>query len=403
MNPGLYFTGPRSAALAIYLLAGAFILPAMGGHAAADELDTLYSHVMQRPSDSELNLKFAQLAEDAGKLRWALSAYERVNLNDPNNTAAQEGLQRIRRKLQPSTTLMTVQLGAQYESNPNYYIGPRRSELQAVGSATLLDERMFNGVRWRTNALVAGVAHQHENSLNYAVAGGDTGPVLDAFSGWSFRPAVGGNVAYFDDRFYYGEGAVSATFDSVLQGMYRSVSVRGAYRSYGDFFPSNEGFYVEARGKLAVPNVLGPGSVAIISPWVLWSDISGVASVVTPIITELQPGSYLEWGGRFEVIRSITNWMVAGLNISASKRDYRTDIVAATGEKRRDTILSPGASLTFPNLFAYQSDLRFDYRYITDQSNDATKRFIDHVLTASVITRFDPTVPPPWAVASASP
>ena len=154
MNPGLYFTGPRSAALAIYLLAGAFILPAMGGHAAADELDTLYSHVMQRPSDSELNLKFAQLAEDAGKLRWALSAYERVNLNDPNNTAAQEGLQRIRRKLQPSTTLMTVQLGAQYEFQSELL--HRSAPLGASGG------RLGN---------VAGRAHVQRRALAHQCAG----------------------------------------------------------------------------------------------------------------------------------------------------------------------------------------------------------------------------------------
>jgi len=395
MNPGLYLSGPRRAALAITLLAGAFILPVTS--ATADELDTLYSRVVERPSDSELNLRFAQLAENAGKLRWALSAYERVTLNDPGNVAAQEGMQRIRRKLQPSTTLLTVQLGAQYESNPNYYLGPRRSELQTLGSAVLLDERTFNGMRWRTNALAAGVIHQHEDQLNYGILGGDTGPVLDAVAGWSFRPAIGGNVAYFDDRFYYGEGALSGTFESILQGIYRSVTVRGAYRSYGESFPSQEGFYIEARGKLAIPNVIGPSSVAIVSPWVLWSDISGVSSVVVPIVTELQPGAYMEWGGRLEIIRSVTNWMVAGVNISASRRDYHTDIVVTTGEKRTDTIISPGASLTFPNLFAYQTDLRFDYRYITDQSNDPTKRFIDHIVTASVIARFDPTMPPPWA------
>jgi hypothetical protein len=68
-----------------------------------------------------------------------------------------------------------------------------------------------------------------------------------------------------------------------------------------------------------------------------------------------------------------------------------------TGEKRRDTIFSPGASLTFPNLFAYQSDLRLEYRYLMDRSNDPTKSFNDHIVTASVIARFDPTAAPPWA------
>jgi len=61
-----------------------------------------------------------------------------------------------------------------------------------------------------------------------------------------------------------------------------------------------------------------------------------------------------------------------------------------------DTIFAPGASLTFPNLFANQTGLRFDYKYLLDHSNDPTKSFTDHIVTASIIARFDPTQPPPW-------
>lgn len=383
-------------AVAAYLLAVAVIVTGPSAQVEAGEIDTLHSQILRHPDNPGLNLRFAQLAETTGKLRWALAAYERVLLNTPDNTDALKGLLRVRRALQPDITLLTVQLGGQYESTPRYYLKPRQPEMQALGSAVLLDERNLGGIRWRTNAVAAGLLHAREGDLNYGVTGGETGPVLDALPGWSFRPAVGGNVAYFDRRFYYGEGAVSGTFESSAQNVYRSVVLRGAYRSYDEFFPSGEGFYVEARGKLAVPNALGPGSVAIVSPWVLWSDISGTASVVTPISTELQPGAYLEWGGRLDLIKSITSWMVLGLNIAASQRDYRADIVVTTGEKRHDTIFSPGASLTFPNLFAHQTDLRLDYRYLMDRSNDPTKSFNDHIITASMIARFDPTAAPPW-------
>jgi hypothetical protein len=172
--------------------------------------------------------------------------------------------------------------------------------------------------------------------------------------------------------------------------------VRGAYRTYDEFFPSTHGFYVEARGRLAVPNVLGDGSVAIVSPFVVWSDINGVASVITPLVTELQPGAYIEYGGRVDWQKSLTEWMVFGVSVAASQRDYRNDIDIVSGDKRRDTIFSPGASLVFPNLFANQTGLRFDYRYLLDHSSDPTKSFTDHIVTASVIARFDPTQPPPW-------
>jgi hypothetical protein len=399
MSAYWYYRIRRALTVASYLLAIGVFATALAPRAGADELDSLHQQILRNPGNPELNVRFAQLAERNGYLRWALSAYERAILTDPNNADVLQGLTRVRRALQPSTTLVTVQLGAQYESNPNYYIGPRRSQLQGIGSASLLDESKINGTRWRTNAVAAGIVHQKEGDLNYAVAGLDIGPVLDAWPGWSFRPAIGGNVSYFDSRFYYSEVAASGTWESSADNMFRAVTVRGAYRSYNDFFPSTEGFYVEARGRLALPNVLNSGAVAIVSPWVVWSDIGGNASVVTPIITELQPGAYLEYGGRVDLIRSLTDWVAFGVNVGISQRDYRNDIVVASGDKRSDFIVSPGASLTFPNLFTNQTGLRLDYRFINDSSNDQTKSFTDHIVTASVIWRFDPTLPPSWATA----
>jgi len=397
MSAYWYYRIRRALAVTAYLLAAVAFAGTVVPRANADELDQLHQQILRHPSNPELNLRFARLAETSGHLRWALAAYERAILHDPDNTEVLTGLTRVRRALQPDTTLVTVQLGAQYESNPRYYIGPRNSELQAVGSAALHDERNINGTRWRTYALAAGILHQHEGELNYGVAGIETGPVLDVWAGWSFRPGIGGNVAYFDRRFYYGEAAASGTLESSADNMYRSLTVRGAYRSYDDFFPSTRGFYVEARGRLALPNAFGDGTVAVISPWVVWSDIGGNASVVTPVITELQPGAYIEYGGRVDLIKNLTEWMVFGLHASISQRDYRNDIDIVSGDKRSDTIFSPGASLTFPNLFAQQTGLRLDYRYINDHSNDQTKSFTDHIVTASIIARFDPTLPPPWA------
>ena len=389
----------RALAVTMYLFAGGMLVTAPAAPAGANELDRLHQQILQHPGNLELNLRFAQLAERSGYLRWALAAYERAILNDPNNAEVLKGLTRVRRALQPNISLVTVQLGAQYESNPTYYLGPRRPELQGIGSASLLDERNINGTRWRTNALVGGIVHGREDDLNYAVAGLDIGPLLDAWPGWTFRPAIGGNVSYFDHRFYYSEVAASGTWESSADNMFRAVTVRGAYRSYDDFFPTSHGFYVEARGRLALPNVLNSGVVAVVSPWVVWSDIGGNASVVVPIITELQPGAYIEYGGRVDLFKSLTDWMVFGVNVAVSQRDYRNDIDIVSGDKRSDFIVSPGASLTFPNLFTNQTGLRLDYRYINDHSNDQTKSFTDHIVTASVIWQFDPTLPPPWAVA----
>lgn len=166
---------------------------------------------------------------------------------------AQAGLQRIRRRLQPNFSQVTVGLGSAVETNPRYYLGPRRTEAEGLASAVLFDERAIGGMRWRTTGAVAGNIHSKSHDLDYGNANLDTGPVLDIFPGWSLVPAIGGAASYFDDHFLYGEGAASATFEGPTQGAYRSLQLRTGYRSYDHFFPTSNGFYTEARGVLLFP------------------------------------------------------------------------------------------------------------------------------------------------------
>jgi hypothetical protein len=385
----LYRRGKRC--LGVITCLATVLLVLAPDRARADELDALHARILRNPADSELSLRFARLAEASGTLRWALAAYERVLVNDPNNVEAQNGLQRVRRALQPAFTLVTAELGGGYETNPRYYLPPKRGEWIGLGSVALRDERSLAGTRWRTEALAAGKLYQRSGDLNFGYVGIDTGPIIDLWAGWSVHPALGAAAAYFDHHYYFGEAAASLTFEGNLQGAYQAVRVRAAYRSFDDFFPSQEGPYVEARGKFAKPNVLGDASVAIFSPWLLWSDISG--AVTNALITTIQPGAYLEWGGRFELYKGVAPWLTIGGQISVAERDYRTDLVPGTGSKREDVIVSPGATLLFPNLFAYQTDLRLDYKYLKDRSNDPTKTFDDHLVSATVVSRFDPFLP----------
>ncbi len=376
-----------SLAACIALAGAAGAAPKLVHNVRSAKLDALYAQILQHPQDSDLNLRFARAAEDAGVLRWALSAYERVTINDPGNLEAQAGLQRIRRKLQPDITRVTLELGSAIETNPRYYVGPKRTEIEGLAAAILYDERAIADMRWRTNGSVAGKFHSESHDLDFASARLDTGPVLDVFPGWSLVPALGGAATYYDHHFYYGEAAVSATFEGPTQGAARALQLRAAYRSYDEFFPAGTGYYLEARGRYAVPNLLGAGSVVIASPWLLYSDMSG--TVVSPV-AEIQPGAYVEFGGKLEAYKSVTSWLTLGAEFSALERRYRGDTVPVTGGKRHDTLLIPGASLLFPHLFSYQGDLRIGYQYVRDNSNDSTKDFDDHIITAKLIYRIDP-------------
>jgi hypothetical protein len=66
-------------------------------------------------------------------------------------------------------------------------------------------------------------------------------------------------------------------------------------------------------------------------------------------------------------------------------------LVPNTVDKRRDQFWIPGASQLFPHVLGYQTDLRFDYKYISDHPNDPTKSFTDNVFTFTLVHRFDPT------------
>ena len=372
-------------------LAMVFLAIGVAATGHGKEIDDLHALILRNPSNIELNLRFARLAEAGGIPRWALAAYERVLAADPQNFEARQGIQRILRGMQPSFTLVTAEFGAAYESNPRLYLPPKRDELLGIGSLSLRDERYFGDTRWRSTGLLAGQVHQRNGDLDYGFAGFDTGPLIDLAQGWRLHPALGAAAAYFDHHFFYSEAAASATLEANLDGALQALRLRAAYRKYDDFFPSSEGFYADIRGRFAALNVLGDGSIVFLSPWVLWSNISG--SVINVLVTELQPGAYLEWGARLEVYKNLAPWLTVGANFSAARRSYRNDVVPATGDTRKDTIFIPGATVIFPNLVAAQTDLRLDYKFIDDHSNDPARRFTDHFVSATVVSRFDPFAP----------
>lgn len=66
----------------------------------ADAIADIYRRLENDPRNVALNLEYAAAAERAGKLKWALPAYERALSADPGNRQAQSGLDRITKKLQ---------------------------------------------------------------------------------------------------------------------------------------------------------------------------------------------------------------------------------------------------------------------------------------------------------------
>jgi hypothetical protein len=363
--------------------------PAAGFAAGSSaQLAQLNAQIMRHPQDTALNLRYAALAEQLGERRLALTAYERILIYDPQNVAALAGVGRIRNGLRPNTTQYLARFGAIYESNPTYFPGGFiHGEGQAFGDLNMRDERSVGDTRWRTLANVDGIVHGDQNQLNYGYAGATTGPIWELLPGLQVNPALGGGASYFDGHFFYGEAIASATFEAYPDGAYESVKLRAAFRDYDTFFvPGQYGGYVDVTGKFTVPLAIADAAVSF-SPWLRWSSIKGELGTVTSLNT-VQPGDYTEVGGRLDGFYSLNDWLVFGANIEASERYYRDEVVVNGTAERRDRTISPGAAIIFPHLFAYQNDLRIDYKYILDNSNDNFFSFVDHVVTVTAIRRF---------------
>jgi hypothetical protein len=358
--------------------------------AGADELKRIYAQILRDPTNSELNFRYAKLAEERGEWRKALSAYERVLINDPNNPDVLRALQRVRRKLQPNTTQYLVETGARYESNPRRVATGAQADGLALGRVTVRDERGFGDAqRWRTIVQLLGDIYFDNSDLNYGYAGGYTGPVIDLTPEVAMHAGLGGGASYYNHGYFYSEATANLVFESYLEGAYRTVHVRGGYRSFDSSFPSDDGFYVDVIGKFAFPNVVTQSDVFIFSPWFRWSNISGTGfSIFTPT-EQMQPGRYTEVGARVEYYRRILENVTVGGNVAVSRRDYANtfDVALGTNIDRRDTLFSPGATLVLHHVWGYQTDLRFDYRFERNNSNVAASDWNNHIATATIVSR----------------
>jgi hypothetical protein len=370
-----------------YVIA-ALLAAVCAAHAATDELSSLYTQVLQRPADSETNLRYARAAEAAGKLRWAYAAYERVAINDPSNREAQDGLLRVARRLQPAFTEFLLQAGVSYESNPLYVPTNHTPEAQVFGTLGVKDERTFGDLRWRTTGLAAGIDHTRADQLNYAYAGATTGPVFDFIGGTQLHLAVGGGGAYFDQHPWYSEAVARAVIEANAFGAAQSVAFRAAYRDYNSFFPAGQGWYWDVIGRFLAPGFLDPQNTLVFSPWVKRGDAAGTIPV-SLLQPGVEPANYIESGGRIEFFRQVFDGVLVGPTFYAMERWYDSNIVAGTiNQKRRDFIWSPGATVFMPNFFAHQVGLKLEYQYIRDNSNEPTASFVDNAVTASVVARF---------------
>ncbi len=368
-----------AAAFAISL--AGFALPA-----SADELTDAYARVLANPADSQANIAYAMIAEERKEWRKALGAYERVLLNDPDNEVAKTGIVRVRRIIQPAITQIFAEAGETFETNPRATPTSSGDDYVTYGQLRIKDERPINGVRWRSIATAYGEFYVHNDDLNYAHASVETGPLIDLGSTMlALYPSVGGAVAFTDDRFFYAEANASAMLEGYLNGAYQWARARIGYRMFDPSFTSTNGLYAELRGKWSVANIAHDNDLASIAPWILWSDVGGNIQDTNGINT-FSPGQYISGGVTLEYSKKINDKLTVALNVKFSGKHYRVDL-APDGSAREDLLIAPGATLIFTDALGPQTDLRLNYRYDHNNSNDPAHTYENHSLTGAVVFR----------------
>lgn len=369
---------------AVFLVFVWLLLSVFSSTGRADELIQLYAEILKDPTNIELNFRYARMAEERDEPQRALSAYERIVDIDPTNQEAQRALLRIGRKLQPNFTQVFMELGTGWESNPRRVPVSGRSDWEALVRATIKDERNIGDHRWRTVTALQAEVHREQGDLTYGYAGIETGRLFDIKKNLSVHAAVGGGAAYFTHRSLYNEGTISFTFESAPEGAAsHTLRYRGGYRVYNDFFPATEGFFAEANLRSVFQNVMASNDVFLFSPWVRWSGVGGTAFTVVNA-AEIVPGRYFEYGGKLEYYRKIAQWLSVGGYASINARRF----AIIDGFRRDDLLVIPGAAAIIHEFLGTRADLRFDYRYEHNNSNDPTQDYINHILTLLLIARY---------------
>ena len=399
----------------ISTLAVAVILACAPSVQAASDAE--FRRLLAAPDDPQLNRQYAASAEARGDLRHALAALDRalsVRPNDPDLIAAYD---RVRRKLLPTTTAVTVQAGATYASNPRQLSdGSPNIDDDAVfdGSISIEDERTLGGMRIRSLAYAAGQWNVETSDISTGVLFAQAGPVFTVSDDTWVHIAPGVGTEWLDDSMLYTEATATITLGTVFEGMTQTVTTSYAARfGGGDANDYPDGQVFEVLGKFVRGSTFAAGDYIYLQPGFRLSDpfdgadasaaFAGNVNIIGPLTLttrDLSPYGYKEWGGRLAYFVPVDTAasVYFGAGISVYQRNYDTFVFdpallalgahVSTGEKRSDIYVEPTAHLIFPNLVAPNVDFRADYRLEHNDSNDASRDFNDHVAGIRVVGRY---------------
>ena len=282
-------------------------------------LEALNEEILNNPDDVELNFRYAHMAEELGKPRLALVAYERILINDPDNEAARRGYERVRRDIEPGYTIARTEIGARWDTNalnadPDALFVDA-DDLEAFtyyAKLLVADERELLGRRWRSTLNVDIEQTPDIDALDYHYVGVQTGPILYAGPHLAVLPQVGGGISWLDGEQYYNDIHVGVTIEGRTSGASYWARGRAGYRDYNpdtnSFFSTvtEEGPYAEIRAGVTKPRIFTERDALLVEPFVRWSDVEGSVFNFW-LFDEVAPGKYLEYGADVNYLYQFTD------------------------------------------------------------------------------------------------
>ncbi len=387
--------------------------------------ETLFSRVLADPGNPALNREFARAAEAHGDLRHAFAALERVVLSGSGDTEAQAEFDRIRNMLRPAVTRVTVEVGANYASNPRqlsnttahsyfpegldpYATSSVRHQDDATFDAKLVvaDERALGQLRWRSLGVAQGQWQAAITRLNWQTISLESGPVFQLNPDIWLHVAGGTAFAWLDEKKLYDDVSISATVGGLYRGLTQTLTARYTWR-HADLSvyqtpelqdaedlviadrDTDDAEIFDLEGRFVVSPKLTKADLFYFMPRLRFSRNDGNPTEEYYFFGDsirverpLFPGDYTQLGAALAYYMPLLRgraFIGAGVEVyhrwydepAGTVRiiDYCCETFFAPSGRRRDLYVEPTAHLIFANLFGPNVDLRFDYRFEYNASN----------------------------------
>lgn len=353
------------------------------------EASSLFEELLRRPDDPALNLAFAEKAEETGKPRHALAAYERAARSGAGSEA-ERGYARLKRQLSPPRTSLHVETGVSYFSNvrenPDGF--PQPDDFTFDGGASLIDERTLGGVRMKSLGELAYRVHTEVSDLTQIAGGLWTGPILTLSPRTDLHLAAGGGVDWLEAGRLAYEASAKAELTTLVAGAPQTLSLHVARRMVDeDDAIYSDGWYARLSARFLDADVLTPGDALFLQPRARWSQPDGNAT--GPVFSKTNDlADYVDAGARVSYFFPVADSRVLlGAGLGAYQRWFDQN-VAFSSRERRDLQWEATAHLIWRNAFGEDVDLRVDYRFENNDSNDPTEDYVDHVAGVRTMWRF---------------